>query len=186
MKFQIRSRWTNEVKFECELSAEMAEKPFSVQKGHVIKEALKSGSNLRYSDLSGSNLSGSNLSGSDLRDIKQDLITEILRLPAELEYLRDALIAGKVNGSTYSGTCACLAGTLAKARGLDEYNGTDIPVNGFVFIADAHSPREKWFLAIREGDTPETNPVSAISLEWVNEAIAIRDNIVKVMSAKNN
>ena len=31
--------------------------------------------------------------------------------------------------------------------------------------------------AIRKGDTPETNPVAKLALAWVDEAIAIRDNI---------
>ena len=97
-------------------------------------------------------------------------------MPNELEFLRDALIAGKVDGSTYAGECACLAGTLAHARGIECYDGTAI-TNGCTFLADSKSPRERFFLAIRKGDTPETNSASKIALEWTLEAIAIRDNI---------
>ena len=97
-------------------------------------------------------------------------------MPNELEFLRDALTAGKVDGSTYSGECACLAGTLAHARGIQEYSGTEI-TNGCTFRAQADSPRERFFLAIRKGDTPETSQPCKIALEWALEAIAIRDNI---------
>jgi hypothetical protein len=100
-----------------------------------------------------------------------------LRLPNELEALRDALACGKVDGSTYSGDCACLAGTLAKARGIERYQGSHIKNGVVTFTADARSPRERFFTAIRGGDTPETNPAAEIALEWTNEAIAIRDMI---------
>ena len=56
--------------------------------------------------------------GENLRGIKADLIAEILKLPNELEFLRSALIEGRVDGSTYTGDCACLAGTLAHAKGI--------------------------------------------------------------------
>ncbi len=67
MKFAIRSRWTNEVKFEIELAAEFETKPPSVQKGAAIKAALAAGKDLSGSDLRDSHLSGSDLRGSDLR-----------------------------------------------------------------------------------------------------------------------
>jgi uncharacterized protein YjbI with pentapeptide repeats len=139
------------------------------------------GSDLRDSDLSGSNLRGSdlrgsNLRGSDLSDIRNDFLAEVLKLPNELEFLRQALMAGKVDGTTYKGECACLAGTMAHAKGIQDYDGTPIR-NGLTFRADTSSPRERFFLAIREGDTPENNSACKIALEWTDEAIAIRDNI---------
>ena len=146
-----------------------------------------SGSDLRGSDLSGSdlssvnlrlaNLSGANLSGADLSGAKQDMIAEILRLPNELDALRAAIIGGKIDGSTYSGECACLAGTMAKTSGLIVNSGDEIGVDAAPFHVDACSPRERFFLAIKAGDTPETHPCSAIALGWVDEAIAIRDMI---------
>jgi hypothetical protein len=99
-----------------------------------------------------------------------------LKLPNELEFLRDALVAGKVDGSTYQGECACLAGTMAHAKGIFNYEGQPIK-NGLTFVADSSSPREKFFLAIRKGDTPKKNPFAKIALDWTEEAISIRDNI---------
>jgi hypothetical protein len=99
-----------------------------------------------------------------------------LKLPNELEFLATALKEGKVDGSTYQGECACLAGTMAHAKGKWNYTGGSI-VNGLTFQADQSSPRELFFLAIKKGDTPEKNPACKIALEWTQEAIAIRDNI---------
>jgi len=88
------------------------------------------------------------------------------------------LIAGTVDGSAYSGECACLAGTLARAHGIINYQGGDIGVAPLVdFHAASSSPRELFFTAIRKGDTPETNAASKIALAWTEEAIAIRDFI---------
>ena len=157
-----------------------------------LSDANLSDANLSGADLSGANLSGANLSDAnlwradlsradlsraDLSDIKADFLSEVLRLPNELEALRAAIIGGKIDGSTYSGECACLAGTLAKARGLEDYQGRDIGQGPTVFHASASSPREKFFNAIRPGDTPESNGAAKIALAWTDEAIAIRDMI---------
>jgi len=133
-------------------------------------------SNLRWSDLRWGNLRWSNLRWSDVAPARSDFLSEVLKLPNELEFLRDALKAGKVDGSTYVGECRCLAGTLAKAKGVKNYNGENIK-NGLMFHADAGSPREVFFRAISKGDTPKKNPACKIALEWTEEAIAIRDNI---------
>jgi hypothetical protein len=139
-----------------------------------------SNSDLSNSDLSNSDLSNSNLRGSNLSSVRADFLSEVLNLPNELEFLRDALTNGRVNGSSYEGECACLAGTLAHAKGITNYSGGEIR-NGRTFTADAGSPRERFFLAIKEGDTPENNDACKFALEWTNEAIAIRDNIRKLL-----
>lgn len=58
--------------------------------------------------------------------------------------------------------------------------GESIPINGFQFIADLNSPRERWFMMIRPGHTPENNVASKEALAWLDEAISIRDHIRKV------
>jgi acylphosphatase len=102
-------------------------------------------------------------------------------LPNELEFLRDAIVNGKIDGSSYAGECACLAGTLAHAKGIKNYDGGEIK-NGLTFHADSSSPRERFFLAIKKGDTPKSNGASKVALEWTEEAISIRDNIRKTAS----
>jgi hypothetical protein len=132
---------------------------------------------LRCADLRYAVLSYAVLSCADVRSIKADFLAEVLRLPNELEALRDAITDGRIDGSTYSGDCACLAGTLAKARGIENYDGENIAIGTFAFHASVSSPREKFFAAIKPGDTPEKSSPAKIALEWTNEAIAIRDAI---------
>ena len=122
---------------------------------------------LRRADLNYAKLSGANLSGA-----KEDFLREVLKMPGELEFLRDAIRNGKINGSVYDGECACLAGTLSKATGKSwSIFKDDSPIE-----IDASSTLARFFMGIAEGDTPETNPISAIALEWTNKAISIRDS----------
>ena len=196
MKFEIKNRWTGEALFTCELSAEVAGKSYGVQLGFAVKKAVEaranlsdanlsdanlsgaylsranlsdaylSGANLSRADLSGANLSGANLSGADLSDanlsgadlrpIRADFYDVLAWAPAEVPALIDALKNGRVDGSTYEGACACLVGTIANVRGID-YSSLE---------HDAGRPIERFFAAIRKGDTPDTNQFSAVALDW--------------------
>ena len=199
MKFEIKSRFTGEVQWECELGAEFAGKSYSMQLGAAVRAAYKAGADLRDAnlrdanlgsadlssanlsdaDLSGANLSGANLSGANLggaylrdaylRDayletVRTDFFDVLLRassngeVPALIQVLKD----GRVDGSTYVGECACLVGTLAKERKC-RYDA--IPN----LAPDSHRPAERFFLAIRKGDTPETNPAAKLVVEWAEE-----------------
>jgi hypothetical protein len=137
--------------------------------------------NLTRANLAGANLTRARLFGADLAEaglarasldiIKKDFTVEVLKMPDELDALRLAIVEGRIDGSAYSGECACLAGTFAKARGVENYHGEDIGN----FHADPLSPREMWFMMIRPGDTPENNQASEIALGWLDRAIAMRD-----------
>ncbi|MGE4259249.1 MAG: hypothetical protein AB7F19_07895, partial [Candidatus Babeliales bacterium] len=48
------------------------------------------------------------------------------------------------------------------------------------FKADESSPREQWFMLIKPGDTPENSQPAKIALEWIDEALAMVENIRKV------
>jgi hypothetical protein len=135
----------------------------------VLRRADLSGADLSGADLRRADLSGADLSGADLSDIKNDFIVAILRLPDEIVFLRNALLDGRIDGSTYEGECACLAGTMAKACNLD---WSQFKEKAPMPVA-AHSLRERWFLGIRPGDTPENNPIAKITLEWIDEALAL-------------
>ena len=163
MQFQIKHRWTGEVRFECELSVEMETQRYSVQLGFAVRKAIDA-----YADLTGADLTRANLTA-----FQQDFIAEVLTMPAELDALRAAIVAGRIDGSTYSGECSCLAGTIAKAHGIDCYDGENIGD----FRAQATLPRERWFAMIKPGDTPETNQASRMALGWLDRAISIRDRI---------
>ena len=196
--FQVKSRFTGHVLFECELDAEIAARPFRFQLGFAVRKAVEARAHLTGADLTGVHLTGADLTDADLtdadlrgavltgavlrdavltdavlRDIENDFVAAVLCMPNELEALRAAMTDGRIDGSTYSRPCACLAGTLAHARGIAAYSGGDIGM----FVADASSPRERWFMGIRPGDIPETNQVSKIALGWLDKAIAVRDAI---------
>ncbi|WP_186158948.1 pentapeptide repeat-containing protein [Burkholderia gladioli] len=134
-------------------------------RGAYLRDADLRDADLRDANLSGADLSGANLrdvdlSGADLLPIKADFIEVISQAPREVPALIDALKAGRVDGSTYSGECACLVGTIANARGCS----VDAPQ--FDIPKDASRPVERFFMAIRKGDTPETNAASKLALEW--------------------
>jgi hypothetical protein len=78
----------------------------------------------------------------------------------EIPALKQALINGQVSGSTYTGECCCLVGTIAKTRGVDYHD---------LGIANAVRPIERFFLAIQEGDTPENSQFAKLALEWAEE-----------------
>ena len=140
--------------------------------GADLSGADLSGANLSGADLSGANLSGADLSGAnlsraDLSVPKTDFFDILLRASREVAGLRAALIAGKVDGSTYEGECACLVGTIANVRSASfEDLGNGIKPN-------SSRPAERWFLGIKKGDTPETNQISAITVAWINEFVGL-------------
>ena len=68
MNFQIKNRWTGDVQFECELSAEVAGMSVGMQLGFAVRKALDSDANLSGANLSGAYLRDANLSGAYLRD----------------------------------------------------------------------------------------------------------------------
>ena len=82
-----------------------------------------------------------------------------------------ALEAGRVNGSTYSdGECGCLVGTLAIASGKNPaIDACDVVGS---LRGDGNRPAERFFLAIKKGDTPETSQFAKIAHEWASEWLA--------------
>jgi len=128
-----------------------------------------SSANLSYADLRTANLSSANLryaylSYADLRsanlsDTRKDFLAVLLPLKNEVAEFYKHLLDGRIDGSTYEGECACLKGTFANIKKCN-YNTLN---------PDDKSSSEILFLAIKEGDTPETNQVSAIVKEWTLE-----------------
>ena len=120
-----------------------------------LSRAYLSGANLSRADLS-----GANLSDETLRSFKADMWMTLTENAPEVPALIAALRAGKVDGSQYEGECACLVGTIAKAK--DVYYGN--------LSHSGSRPAEIWFAMIREGDKPgdETGGGFAAgkALEW--------------------
>jgi uncharacterized protein YjbI with pentapeptide repeats len=136
----------------------------AVLSGADLRRAVLSGADLRSADLSDADLSGAVLS-----EIKNDFILSILLLPDEIPFLRKTLVDGKINGSVYEGPCACLAGTMAKACNM-KFN--DFSAKKLMPISSS-SLRERWFLGISEGHTPENSQIAKITLEWIDEALSL-------------
>ena len=126
-----------------------------------------SGANLSGANLSGANLSRANLGGANLRAFKSCLWMTLTENPTEAQGVADALKSGNVDGSTYSGECACLIGTIANVKGVD---ADTLPQN-------SNHPSERWFMMISKGDTPDKDTgggyAAKLALEWVEEWIAL-------------
>lgn len=136
-----------------------------------LRAANLGGADLGGADLRGANLGGADLHGADLRDadllpIKADVWEILAHAIPEIPALITALKEGRVDGSTYSGECACLVGTVANARQCGEHQLPGI-------VPDSSRPAERFFMAINTGDTPETNPASKIALQWAEEFLTI-------------
>jgi hypothetical protein len=189
---EIKNRWTGKiiVAGECSSLAELAIGRKQYLRDANLRDANLTGANLTDADLTGADLTGANLTdadltgadltGANLRDanlrdanlrdadlrvIRDDIWAVLCSAPAEADGLRLALVEGRIEGSAYQGECACLVGTLANLRHCGEYEITGLSPN-------PNRPAERFFLAIRKGDTPETNQASKMALQWVDEFLA--------------
>ena len=131
-------------------------------RGANLREANLRGANLREADLRWANLGGADLRGADLRYVRDDLFAVLSAVPSEVDGLLSAVREGRVDGSTYTGDCCCLVGTVAAVRGCDY---TKVPN----LAPDASRPAEAFFTAIKSGDTPATNQASALVEGWIVE-----------------
>jgi hypothetical protein len=179
----IPNRWTRAITFHSETANTIAE---------ALAEAIQRGADLRDTDLTGANLRGANLRGADLRNanlrgadlrgadlrnadltgadlrgadlmpIRDDIWAVLSSAPSEVPGLLAALREGRVNGSTYIGECCCLVGTLAKVRGCayDHIPG---------LTPDGSRPAERFFLAIKQGDTPENSQFAKLAYDWISD-----------------
>ena len=174
--YKIINRLTGEVQFTAEIECAPDASP-SIKLGLAVKFAIKSRANLSGADLSGADLSGADLSGANLseavlsdeqmRAFKADLwltLTELAK-PAEALFLIQELRDGRVDGSTYGDgkKCACLVGTIAKARDIGGEN----------LDHDSDRPAERWFMMIKEGDLPTNKTgggfAAKMALKWTEE-----------------
>jgi uncharacterized protein YjbI with pentapeptide repeats len=135
--------------------------------GAYLTGADLTNANLNGADLANADLRSADLSGADLDPIRDDLRLVLDSAPVEVAGLLAALRAGTINGSTYSGSCACLVGTIANIRGC-EYDRLE------GLRPDSGRPAEKWFLALRAGHTPDNSQVAAITEGWLLEWQAAR------------
>ena len=135
--------------------------------GANLRGANLMDANLRGADLMDADLRGAILTDADLRAFKSDMWMTLVENRAEIPALISAMRAGKINGSFYSGTCACLVGTIANARGVSIDAIPHDPAN----------PAERWFLMIKEGDKPHDATAGGYALgkalEWTLELCSL-------------
>ena len=150
MHIQIKNRWTNAVIFEGDFAS--------------LREAtLKAVSS--HANLTDANLTCADLTRANLIVIRDDVWAVLSAQPKEVDGLRAAIAEGRIDGSQYSGKCACLVGTIANVAHLGYENLSCLRPNSY-------RPAERFFLAIKEGDTPETSQFSKLALEWVDQWLA--------------
>src|SRR3990167_9359712 len=125
--FEIKSRWSGIVLFS------VAALPLRA----CLEEAVESGANLSGADLRGA----SQLPEQYKRLCRDDLWAVLSAAPREVDGLRLGLAQGRIDGSTYSGDCACLVGTIANVC------GTSIECLA-ILKPDCSRPIERFFLAI--------------------------------------
>ena len=131
---------------------------------HLLGANL-TGADLLRANLTGADLTAANLTETNLFGIREDFHQILADATNEIPGLRLAVMEGRIDGSTYEGPCACLVGTMANLRSCKYKEIPNIQPN-------SERPAERFFTAIRKGDTPKTNPVSAIVLGWIDEFIA--------------
>ena len=139
-----------------------------------LTDAYLAGAYLTVANLTGAYLTGANLTGANLtgaKNINDEMLRPIIadywfilsRAQREVPNLIAALKAGKVNGSAYTGDCACLVGTLENAG-----------ASGLPHVST--SPAEQWFMAIKEGDRPGGDGAGGFAatkaLQWAEEYCA--------------
>lgn len=123
-------------------------------RGADLREVNFYGANLYEADLR-----GADLHGADLDPIKKDLFDVLLRAIPEIPLLKQAIVNGEINGSTYKGECACLCGTIEKSGRFGKICN----------MRDSSRPIERFFMAINPGDTPENSQFSKLALQWIEE-----------------
>ena len=174
-RITIKHRFTQATIFECE-AEDLRDAVVKAVAGRAslagasLAGANLTGASLAMANLSGANLAGADLAmadltGADLTPIRDDIWAVLSASPSEVDGLRAAIAEGRIDGTTYSGECACLVGTIANLHHCDEYS---LPI----LKPNSSRPAERFFLAIRLGDTPKTSQFSALALEWVDQWLA--------------
>ncbi len=186
VKFEFKSRFTGEVLFAKEaeslkIALEIAVgKRANLDGANLTRANLDGanldGANLTRANLYGANLTRANLDGANLEKIKAEYLAVLAAAKEEVVGLYKAIIEGRVDGSVYSGDCACLKGTIANVRGVSHKE------LGIGLEPVANSAPERWFLAIRNGDTPAGNQASAITKLWTEEFMAANGIAIPVMT----
>ena len=187
MKTQEIRSWTGQLLFTCEVEDDDPNPMRTAVTGANLTGANLTGANLTGADLTDADLTGANLTGArltdadltgadltdadladadltdaDLTDAREDFRSVLDLAPHEVGGLLLALREGRIDGTHYEGSCACLVGTIGNLRGCKYDAVPGIP-------PDSLRPSERLFLAISPGHLPSINPVAKIVEGWILE-----------------
>lgn len=166
---EIKHRWTGAVLFSASVDNSLG---FGLRLGAAVKLAVAAGVSLRDA-----NMRDADMRDANMRSFQADIWMILSQNRAEVPALLDALRSGRVDGSTYSGSCACLVGTIANARGV---NVADLE-------CDSGRPAERWFMMIKAGDKPGDDSgggfASAKAVEWVEAWMAFHPDFAATVMA---
>ena len=168
---EIKNKFTSKILFEYEKENNTIK--------HTVAEAIKSKANLSGADLWGANLSGADLSKANLSVIKADMFYVLLYSIDEIKFLKQNIIDGRIDGSTYDGECACLSGTLINGAKITNGKQEKEVIKKIMDCRDSSRPIERFFLGIKIGDTPENSQVSKLALQWIEEFEILIANLKK-------
>ncbi len=130
--------------------------------GTDLGGAKLSGTTLDGVNLRHANLSSTNLHHANLEAIRKDFFDILLRVIPEVNNLKTALLAGEIDGLTDEGECADLWGTLEKSKSR-RIRHVAYDERGVLRLIT------RFFLGIKAGDTPETNQLAKIVIQWIEE-----------------
>ena len=120
MKFEIKNRFSGAVQFECELTAEIAEKSYSVRLGFAVKKAIEARADLEDAYLARADLEDAYLARADLaRANLEDAYLAGAYLAGA--YLADANLAGANLAGAYLADANLAGADLAGADLEDAY-----------------------------------------------------------------
>jgi hypothetical protein len=130
-----------------------------------LNNAKLNNAKLNYAKLNYAELNNAKLNNADTHSIKYEFFGKLALQYNEIAGLRAAIVEGKIDGATYEGECACFVGTIANVAHTNYEN--------LAVQRNPDSLTERWFLAISKDDTPETNPISKITLNWIDEFLLL-------------
>ena len=165
MKFEIKNQFSGAVQYECELSAEIAGKGYSLQLGFAVRKAVSenadlSGADLRDADLRGADLRGADLSGADLSGAKSAVFEAISKTQMKAAICAQVCAAPEKLEMDSWHTCDtvhCIAGwtTTLHPQGklLESIYGT--------------SAAAALILHVCEGEVPSFHSSNETAMQWL-------------------
>ena len=169
-RVEIKSRWTGAVLYATDVEdGDLHPTRTALARAYLARAYLAradlTGAKLADARLTGASLAGADLTGANLDDasldpIRDDFRMRLDRVPHEVAGLLAKLEAGQVDGTCYEGECCCFVGTVAK---LQHVKWNAVPG----LLPETSSATERWFTGIGQGAMPDTNPIAAITADWI-------------------